>query len=233
MRPVERGGIPKDSLTNCDVIFANYDQAKPYLTRNIGEYCSYCERRVNNLLAVEHIQPKNIRPDLELRWDNFLLACVNCNSIKGPYKLRLNDYYWPDRDNTSLAFAYFARGIVGVNTILSPEQKDKARRTIKLTGLDRTPAHPSYSDRDNRWQERQEIWEIAMDSLADLGNNNTEELRKRIVDLAKRSGCFSIWMSVFQDDADMLNRFIAAFPGTCKDCFDLQGKPLPRPGGAL
>jgi uncharacterized protein (TIGR02646 family) len=233
MRPVERGDIPKNRLTNSDVKFPVYDQAKPYLTTNIGEYCSYCERRVNNLLAVEHIQPKNIRSDLELAWDNFLLACVNCNSIKGHAKVSLGDYYWPDRDNTVRAFTYFATGIVGVNVTLTPEQKEKAKRTIELTGLDRTPAHPNYSYRDNRWQERKEIWEIAVDSLADLENNNTEELRKRIVALAIRSGCFSIWMSVFQDDADMLNRFIAAFPGTCKDCFDRQGKPLPRPGGAL
>ena len=40
-------------------------------------------------------------------------------------------------------------------------------------------------------------------------------------------------MTVFKDDGDMLNRFIETFPGTCQDCFDCQGKPIPRPHGNL
>jgi uncharacterized protein (TIGR02646 family) len=233
MRPVERGDIPKDSLTGNDVIFTEYGQAKLPLTKRIGSYCSYCEKPVNNQLAVEHIQPKSVRLDLELAWDNFLLACVNCNSIKGHDKLSLDDYYWPDRDNTVRAFAYSPTGIVGVNITLTPEQQERVKRTIKLTGLDRTPSHPNYSDRDDRWQKRITIWEIAKEALSDLSSNNTQEMRRTIVNSAKGHGYWSIWITVFQDDADMLNRFIVAFPGTCKDCFDRQGKLLPRPGGAL
>jgi hypothetical protein len=47
------------------------------------------------------------------------------------------------------------------------------------------------------------------------------------------TGFFSIWMTVFADHPVMLRRFITAFPGTAETCFDLNGKPLLRPGGRL
>lgn len=65
--------------------FADYDDAKPFLLARLGPFCSYCERRIPTNLAVEHIQPKGVPKyaPLEKTWDNFLLACVNCNSTKG------------------------------------------------------------------------------------------------------------------------------------------------------
>jgi hypothetical protein len=58
-------------------------------------------------------------------------------------------------------------------------------------------------------------------------------MQDMIVIHAVDKGFFSVWMTVFKDDPDMLNRFIAAFPGTCADCFDVQGKAISRPGGRI
>jgi hypothetical protein len=58
-------------------------------------------------------------------------------------------------------------------------------------------------------------------------------MREQIVDTALARGFWSIWMIVFQDDIDMLNRFIQEFPGTCRQCFNQQGQPVHRQGGAL
>ncbi|MCW7555679.1 hypothetical protein NX722_24235 [Endozoicomonas gorgoniicola] len=44
---------------------------------------------------------------------------------------------------------------------------------------------------------------------------------------------WSIWMTVFADDADMLNRLIQALPGAAQNCFDANGQPVTRPGGQL
>jgi hypothetical protein len=40
-------------------------------------------------------------------------------------------------------------------------------------------------------------------------------------------------MHVFADDPDMRRRFIDAFPGTARDCFDTSGNPVNRPGGRI
>ena len=76
MRPVTRGAGPR--------AYTAYGQAIGDLEERLGIYCSYCERRVATNLAVEHIQPKGLDAYemLAVRWDNFLLGCVNCNSTK-------------------------------------------------------------------------------------------------------------------------------------------------------
>jgi 5-methylcytosine-specific restriction endonuclease McrA len=81
MRGVDKGNV---HASEGEVAFAflRYSDAKPYLEKRIGRYCSYCERFIPVSLAVEHKLPKSIHPDLEWRWENFLLACANCNSAK-------------------------------------------------------------------------------------------------------------------------------------------------------
>lgn len=44
------------------------------------ERCNYCEDSCGD--EVEHIQPKNLYPELTFVWDNHLLACGPCNSPK-------------------------------------------------------------------------------------------------------------------------------------------------------
>lgn len=232
MRPIIRGDIPKDENTGEPIKFKEYGDAKDYLIKNIGSYCSYCERKINNILAVEHIKPKKHNRDLEFSWHNFLLACTNCNSIKGDTKINLTDYFWCNRDNTFLAFIY-ENGLIKSNSQLTPGQQKIAKNTIELTGLDRKPGHPKFSKKDKRWKQRQEKWDLAQRAYKNLKNNNIEALRETIVELALTSGFWSIWMTVFQNDQDMLKRFIEVFPGTAQNCFDANCNPVHRSGGII
>ena len=45
-------------------------------------------------------------------------------------------------------------------------------------------------------------------------------MREQILETATGHAYWSIWMTVFEDDPDMRCRFIEAFPGTDKTCFD-------------
>ena len=107
MRPINKGMPPYTGITR-------YQQAEPYLEERLGRYCSFCEMRVNNHLAVEHKESKKSGGALT-DWDNLLLACSYCNSRKLE-KIKRGDmakWIWPDQDNTFLAFTYgLARRLV-------------------------------------------------------------------------------------------------------------------------
>ena len=103
---------------------------------------------------------------------------------------------------------------------------------MELVGLDRNPGNdPAASDR--RWQEREEIWGIARDSLVDLHGNNTPQMRRQIVRAAQGYGRWSIWMTVFKNERRMLRLFIAAYRGTNRSCFDRAGAAVSRPGAVI
>jgi uncharacterized protein (TIGR02646 family) len=235
MRPVERGSHPIDPVTKVPLSFKNYRDSKSYLVKNIGSYCSYCEKKVAQLLDVEHILPKAHYQQLESTWHNFLLSCKVCNSIKGYSRIRRKDYYWSDVDNTFHIFEYHLTGEVKINPLLSSVDRQIAENTLNLVGLDRKPGHPRYKtgSADWRWSERLEATQVAQESFADLQKNNTPEMRNQIIRNAQGRGFWSIWMTVFREDTDMINRLINAFPGTCKSCFDVDGRTISRPKGRI
>ncbi len=237
MRPVVRGPWPQN-VAGEEIQFQDYAKARGELINRLGEYCSYCEMELDSSLAVEHIQPK--RPDWadndlverKFNWNNFVLACTNCNSTKGTIDVDLASYYWPHLDNTFHALAYSEAGVVSPAAFLNEDQREKADNIIKLVGLDKQPGNnPAASDR--RWRNRLETWGIATKALSDLAELNHDAMRNIIVELAEAKGYWSIWMTVFQDDPDMLRRFIAALPGTASDCFNDDGEAVARPTGQI
>jgi hypothetical protein len=116
---------------------------------------------------------------------------------------------------------------------LTAEEQVRSLRTIDLTGLDRIPGHPAYSNRDRRWKKRNEVWAIALRRRQTLSLDDTENVRELIKDISVGQGFWSVWMTVFADDADMCRRFREAFPGTAPDCWDETGAAICRPGGAI
>ncbi|MGP8321501.1 MAG: HNH endonuclease [Methanosarcinaceae archaeon] len=235
MRPVNRGPIPTDE-SGKEIVFNKYQDARGKLIERLGETCSYCEMHLDSALAVEHIKPKkppgsseNIQ-ERELDWHNFLLACPNCNSTKGNKDVIPDDYLWPDRDNTFLAFTYSEGGIITSFTGMSAELQSKANATLKLTGLDKCSPNDTRAS-DRRLLNRRDAWSIAIQAKDHIFQDDSDDLRDTIVTLS--SGYWSIWMTVFQDDPDMLQRFIKALAGTATDCFDEVGMPLQRPGGQI
>lgn len=59
-----------------------YPTSRGDLISNLGQCCSYCEMPLATSLAVEHMLPKAWFPAKSVSWDNFLLACPICNSLK-------------------------------------------------------------------------------------------------------------------------------------------------------
>ncbi|MBD2270943.1 HNH endonuclease [Anabaena sp. FACHB-1391] len=229
MRPVDKGSAA--------ITYSKYQDAQNDLIERIGDYCSYCERQIETNLAVEHIQPKSKVPTLCNEWSNFLLGCVNCNSCKGDQDIDPDEYFWPDSDNTSLAFDYLAGGLVVTHPALNSINQLIAQRTIETFGLDRDPGNPNKkkcpTPKDKRWQKRNEIWNLAQTQLTRLQSEDTQNIRELIVELAISRGLFSIWMKVFEKDPDMRCRLISGFKGTALDCFDISGLAISRLGGRL
>ena len=229
MRPVERGPAPR--------AYAQYGDAIGDLEDRLGIYCSYCERCLPTGLAVEHVCPKSRNPDLELDWDNFLLGCTNCNSVKGNKDIELDDYVWPDRDNTLLALSYGKGGFVDVALERHDARWDKARSLVRLVGLDRHPYRQGADKparRDKRWSQRDTLWdtaEKARDHYKEL--NESEAARRLIVTAAVGFGFLSIWLYIFDQYPEVKKLLVDAFPGTAKDCFDANYSLVNRPGGVL
>lgn len=225
MRPVNKGDAPRR--------YTSYRDALPDLEERLDRYCSYCERRYSSGLAVEHISPKVLDPTRETDWDNFLLSCSICNSIKGNTETNDQDFVWPHRDNTLLAIQY-NNGLVARGDALSDEVKEKTSNLIDLVGLDRHPGNPNampLSNRDSRYQDREEVWAIAKIQKHKLDKDNTESRRSDIADMARGWGFFGVWMTVFDDNPDVRNMLIEVFRGTARDCFDDSCDYIPRDGG--
>jgi uncharacterized protein (TIGR02646 family) len=229
MRPITKSTSPITGLFN------QYEDAKPYLVSRLGLYCSYCERKIPTLLAVEHIEPKDGQfgqPHLEKKWSNFLLACTNCNSCKGSKQVDFSQLLMPDRDNTYHAFYYTDDGKVESNSTLTQAQKTLAENTLKLIGLDK--AVQIYKDSNDelvaldRGAQRMEAIATAQVALTLLNSSPNNQMRQAIEIMAVEAGFFSIWMKVFDAFPDMKVRFIRAFKGTeDSGCFDMTtGSPI-------
>lgn len=230
MRPVTIGPTPGS--------FAAYRDAFAPMIARIGEFCSYCERSITANLAIEHIVSRDQDPGLALVWENFLLGCTNCNSTKLNKPVRVPDFLWPHLDNTQLAFEYRVGGFVAVHPgleALSPGLAAKARAMLDLVGLDRHPGNPVRppTAADRRWIQREEVWSLASRLKREMSLDDSGFVRSLIVEIALGNGFFSVWFSVFEGDADMRLRLIAAFRGTAGDCFSPEGNPEPRPGGQI
>ena len=108
--------------------------------------------------------------------------------VEGNTEVIIEDYYWPDRDNTFRALQYSVDGIIKPDATLSNDEKLRADATIKLTGLDKQPLNnPKASDR--RWLNRRDVWNIAQKTKHRLtGNSNNTDFRETIVDVATGHG---------------------------------------------
>lgn len=129
MRPVI-----KENATRADGTARTYKKhiaAKSELIENLGCYCSYCEIwSQQSHLEVEHLFHKKGYPILSLLWDNFLLACKNCNAIKGTKDLKIEDVYLPHQANTFRMISVLEGGVIIVNPELTdPPMIAKTQRT--------------------------------------------------------------------------------------------------------
>ena len=208
MRPVIKGDAPYTSI-NC------YQEARGYLIDRIGEYCSYCERKIPANLAVEHVEAKTHHPTKELEWDNLLLACTNCNSTKGHTNVYLSDYIWPHIDVSFHFFEYLPTSLIKANHSLSTIDTDRAERTLTLIGLNKKPSESDTTMSNRLWKHRLEAWEIALLNKERYIQSIDKTMSLNfIIDIAIAQGFFSVWMTVFKDFPEVCDNLVEAYIGT-------------------
>lgn len=232
MRPIEKGGWPTYGGGK-KYVFNDWKKAKKHLMSRTGDFCHLCEVRVNNALSVEHIKPRDSHSRLSNSWNNFLLACNSCNSSKlqtvplQPYRQR---YYWPHLNNTMLAFYTPLIGgsamVVNVVSTLAPEQMAKAQATIDLYGLNKIKT--STGDSDNRFTERLETIDMAIEMLRDYTNRETNIAS--ILKVAVSRGFFSVWIDIFRSAPEVVNALMDSpkFKINKAVHFDINLQPVPR-----
>jgi hypothetical protein len=221
-----RGSVPTDSAGN-PLTFADYDQAKWHLVNRFGPFCAYCERRLATHINVEHIAARSTGGPV-VDWDNFLLACQNCNSAKQAKPI--TNLYFPHAANTSYAFAYRPDAIIQPNSRLTTPEQEFARKTLELFGLHNLqPSAPGAPDR--RYDDYLERWGMAEVSRNRLKRNDTVELREQIADTVHDNGAFSIYLAVFESDKDMRLRIVERFNNVerslRRNCFTSGGDIIP------
>lgn len=223
MRSVEKG-LSSNTYTN-------YKDARNDLANTIGWYCSYCEMPVRNMIEVEHVHPvKN--GGIETDWNNFLLACRYCNANKKNNNRNRLGYFWPDIDNTCLAFLYSELNIIEPAVGLQPNEIAIANDTIKLTGLNRTPHSGNEpTDADSRWIARISALGVINESYDDWINNQTQAFARQIALTAIGHGFYSFWILKFAGFQLVIDAINAKFSGTYVTQNDAMGNKIIRQGG--
>ena len=208
-------------------MFNDWTRAIPHLKLATGSYCHFCEMKVTNALAIEHIKPQTHFPRLQNQWENFLLICNYCNSEKLamiPKNYR-TDYFWPHLNNTLLAFDFnFTANVIPNTKLTNPVDIDRANRLIALYGLDKRTS--SDGSPDPRWVERAKALYLAI-------NRKSEYLSGRatldaIVDFAVATGFFSVWLKIF-DNIPVVRAALINCPDfkiPINECFDAALMPM-------
>lgn len=220
MRPIDKGEAP-------DTRFRHYQDAEAYLEERIGAYCSYCEFPIQHVPEVEHKEAK-ARGGARLAWSNLLLSCKYCNARKHDivWAGEKGRYIWPDEEDTFHCFSY-SGDIPKLNEdylmMKGPTTRKRAESLYQLVKLENIPRSPQ--DKDRRYARRsyarrcaeqcRTAWEKVMNSP------EQEEYFNLMLELAKATGFFSVWMDVFQGDRRVRQGLIGAFKGTrgeyCED----------------
>lgn len=232
--------------------FDPYGNAKPDLVTELGKFCSFCEKSLTrSAFHVEHILAKGCLipgsqtlkyPHLKKRWDNFLLACVNCNSVKGDKDVAVLAPFMPHENNLLHFLEIQTGGMIVMKTGVVGNDRIRTQAFIDLVGLDRIPGHAQFSMKDDRWDERLEAYDLAGRYLAKYTSNPPTADIESIVDLAMAIGFYTIWYQFFIGHDPVINAFINGFtrsdgsivepfPSTCNNSFDATNhyNTLPRP----
>ena len=78
-------------------------------------------------------------------------------------------------------------------------------------------------ERDRRWNQRMEAYNLAVESLKDWKGikeqEDKESYLKQTLQLARSAGFFSVWMEEFKGHKDVQKMLIEEFESTKKECF--------------
>ncbi len=185
------------------------------------------------MIEVEHIHPV-ANGGNELDWNNFLLACRYCNGIKSNNNPDRAGYFWPDIDNTPLAFLYSEKDIIEPMSGLDATANVAALATIDLTGLNRTPHSGNEpTDADSRWIARISAIGVINDSYNDWLANQNAAFARQIARTATGHGFYSFWLLKFAGMPLVIDAINAEFIGTYLPLSDAGGMNVLRPNGTF
>ena len=85
-----------------------------------------------------------------------------------------------------------------------------AENLFELVGLGRRPTNDPC-DRDPRWRKRREAWGKAIYARREVEAGGDVDMA---IVLAKATGFWSVWMTVFADHPRICERLRRCFPGT-------------------
>ncbi len=209
MRPIEKWAV---GTHNVQAEYNPYKSAKQKLSENLGDYCCYCDRQLDVIaLEVEHLKPKKKFPAQEFKWDNFLLACKNCNLVKDDKDL-LGAILFPHTHNTFYAFSISPSAYVIPRMGLQPSETASAAMTIEELGLNRKEGDPKHTTADDRFKYRRQALVLATRYLQKFETGKADV--ETIVDLARGYGFWLVWMEVFANHSDVQQNLANAFQGT-------------------
>ena len=243
MRPIERGQVPKNDDKMSKTV-TDYRNWRKDLIERLGNYCSFCEMRLNDSPQVEHVVAQNLDPKLALKWTNLLLACGPCNRAKSNHPCPPQTHYLPTRHNTFLPFLFSittnprqsneAASFVVVNTNLQANQQIKAQNTLSLCQLDTdfTAIGSEQRVTDLRWRYRLEAIKKAKmcrQDWDDWAHQTVPTQFIRLLIAVAKGGFWSVWFKVFEDVQAIREALVTEFVGTATTCFDnTTYAPIPR-----
>ncbi len=233
MRPLDKGPCPTDE-TGDPIFVHQYTLWRKRLIDRIGYYCVYCNMPLSHSLQVEHVVPKNppagYTSGNPLGWENMLLACGPCNNAKGNTPVDVNDYYFPENNNTLLPFQicihpeHADAAVVQQAEGLESFQQTKAEDTIALLGLANIDRRENIVD--IRWLKRREAF-VVVESAFTLYQDAKAVGHAHLASLsmaqwAKGIGFFGLWFEKFRNEPEVMQALLNPdiLPGTAQDCFD-------------
>jgi hypothetical protein len=214
MRPVVRSD--KRDASGNPLEYKPWGEAKEELVSEMGMFCSYCEKQVNKSdLHVEHILGQCVKDGagslvydgLKYHWDNFLLACCNCNRIKGVKDVKSTNPFLPHQNNL-VHFIEVDHALINIKSEVTGANLDRARAFIDLVGLDRVPGVPGYTVGDDRWANRMETAELAERQYTKYTASPRETDAENIISLAASRGFFSVWYYCFYEQKEVIDALI-------------------------
>lgn len=233
MRPVIRS--EKFDASGHPIEYKPYGDAKLELIEEIGDFCSFCGKKVpRSSLEVEHIYGKrvkdsngnNIYAHLEYHWNNFLLGCKNCNSTKGAKDIAQLKPFMPHQNNLLCYLEIMYGGTIHIKQSLNQADKEGVQAYLDLVGLNRSPGKSGYSKKDDRWEYRLTAYDKADKQLKKYKVNPSDSRIDDIIDIALGAGFFSVWFTVFGEYALVQEALIQAFRGTNRNKFDAALLPV-------
>ena len=225
MRPITRSD--KFDASGNPVEYNPWGEAKRELVAEIGSYCSFCCKKLTrSALHVEHIYAKNYEDSSgakiydyrKYHWNNFLLGCVNCNSVKGSKDIASRNPFMPHEDNPLHFVDVGSGGLITQKNPLPSDESARIQAYFDLVGIDRRPGHSKYSHKDDRWEYRMKAYDLAMRYHTKY--NSGEADIETIVELATSQGFFAVWYTVFKAFNDIIEALINGFTGTNRAKFD-------------